>query len=212
VTEYQKIPAPFRREVDGPNRNRFIEGAWSSPELAALAGGEWLWTEKVDGTNIRVTWDGHRVEFGGRTATAQLPAKLVTVLRQMFPEELLEQVFQGQPVVLYGEGYGAGIQSGGVYRPDMSFVLFDVRVDPWWLLRDAVEDIGSKLGVDVVPLVHTGTVHEAIDLVRAGVKSAWNPDRAAEGLVGVTRVGLLNRAGERIVVKVKSKDFPAVTS
>jgi hypothetical protein len=33
----------------------------------------------------------------------------------------------------------------------------------------------------------------------------------AEGLVGVTACGLLDRAGHRLIVKVKAKDFPAVS-
>lgn len=213
MTEYQKIPAPFKRHVEGPNRNKLIIGEWSSPELAALKNINWIWTEKVDGTNIRVIWDGHKVRFGGRTDAAQIPAKLISVLQEKFPEELLEEAFGATPAVLYGEGYGAGIQSGGVYRSDMSFVLFDVKIDSWWLLRANVEDIAvAKLGIDVVPILWVGTIEDAIAQVQAGLQSAWRPATRpeqtwAEGLVGVTQAGLLDRGGNRIIVKIKTKDF-----
>jgi len=210
MTTYQKIPSPFRRETDGHNRNKLIDGEWSSPELAATAQLTWIWTEKVDGTNIRLIWDGHKVTYGGRTDNAQLPAKLVAVLDQLVPEELFEQQFGANPVVLYGEGYGAGIQSGGIYRPDQSFVLFDVRVGPWWLKRDGIEDVAQGMGLEVVPVIYRCPINSAIDWIRTGtVFSHWNPGHEAEGLVGVTEVGLLGRDGERLIVKVKRKDFPS---
>lgn len=212
LAEYQKIPTPFRRDTSrGPNRNKVIEGDWVSDELRYLQDANWLWTEKVDGTTIRVHWTGHKVVFGGRTADAQIPAKLIQVLTDMFPEELFEQKFQGTTgtaVTLYGEGYGAGIQKGGNYRPDMSFVLFDVRIGEWWLRRSDVEDVAKSMGIDVVPLIFTGSIWDAITRVREGLMSQWNPKVYAEGLVGVTEVGLLDRSGDRIMVKIKKKDFP----
>ncbi len=207
MKEYQKIPGPFRRETEGPNRNRVIDGAWTSPALEATADLPWLWTEKVDGTNIRVHWDGHKVSYGGRTENAQIPAKLIGALDGLFAEELFEQKFADQPVTLYGEGYGAGIQKGGVYRPDMSFVLFDVRVGDWWLLRDGIVDVAQSLGIDAVPVALVGTIGEAIETVRGGFASTWNLQHAAEGLVGVTTAGLLDRSGHRLIVKVKAADF-----
>lgn len=212
MVEYQKIPSPFKRHTDGPDRNKLIVGEWSTPELALLAGIDWVWTQKVDGTNIRVDWDGHAVTYGGRTDNAQIPAKLIAVLDKLVPEELLEQQFGEQPATLYGEGYGAGIQKGGVYRPDLSFVLFDVRVGRWWLTRDGIEEVAKGMGLDAVPVVATCSIPDAIETVRNGVPSAWDHDHQAEGLVGVTALGLLGRDGQRLIVKVKAKDFPAVVA
>lgn len=204
---YPKIPGPFKRNTEpGPDRNKLIMGVWSSPELEALAHLEWTWTEKVDGTNTRVHWDGHRVTFGGRSDNSAIPAKLVTTLQRLFPEELFEQTFNDSEVTLYGEGFGAGIQSGGIYRPDQSFALFDVHCGGLWLRRDDVEDVASKLGVEIVPVALRGSIHEAIAEVKMGVTSQWNGAQA-EGLVGVAPAGLLSRRGDRIMVKVKRKDF-----
>ena len=88
---YPKIESPFKRYTDGPNRNKFIAGEWTRPEFAMLRRLDWLWTEKIDGTNIRVMWDGHKVRFGGRTDDAQMPTFLMSTLVDMFPEELMEQ-------------------------------------------------------------------------------------------------------------------------
>lgn len=207
--KYQKIPGPFKREVTGPNKNKLIDGAWISPELEALANTEWVWTEKVDGMNIRIMWDGYRVTYGGRTDNAQIPAKLLPALDSMFTEEIFEQQFGGTPVVLYGEGYGAGIQSGGVYRPDQSFVLFDAYIGDHWLKRDSLEDVAKNMGLDIVPVFLECSIPLAIEAVRGGIRSDWNSDHYAEGLVGVTETGLLDRSGERLIVKVKRKDFVA---
>lgn len=206
MREYPKIPGPFKRHTEGPDRNKLIAGHWSDPTLEYLQDSEWLFTEKVDGTNIRVHWDGHKVAFGGRTDRAQIPAKLIAVLQELFPEDLFEQTFNDTEVTLYGEGFGAGIQKGGVYRPDMSFVLFDVLIGGWWLLRDSVEDVAAKLGIEVVPVVLEGKLADAMKVVAEGLRSTWG-DAAAEGLVGVPKAGLLDRSGRRITVKIKAADF-----
>ena len=207
--EYPKIPGPFKREVEGPNRNKVILGEWANETLAFLGecDAPFVFTEKVDGTNIRVHWDGHRVEFGGRTDNAQIPAKLVARLTAVFTEELFEQVFAETAVTLYGEGIGAGIQKGGGnYLPSPDFVLFDVLIGGWWLKREDVEDVANKLGIPVVPVVMTTTIGNAVHYLSEPRKSAWG-DFQMEGLVGVPPVGLLNRAGQRVMVKVKAVDF-----
>lgn len=206
-TEYHKIWSPYRRHTSGPNRNKFDEGTWARAEFQELANCSWWWTEKVDGTNVRIIWDGHKPRFGGRTDDAQMPVALLDVLTDMFTEELLEQQFGRNAAVLYGEGYGAKIQKGGGnYRPDPGFVLFDVLVDGWWLLPHSVEDVANSMGIDVVPHVMVGNVKAAIAKVLAGLKSHWG-DFPAEGLVGRPHMGLMGRDGDRLMMKIKAKDF-----
>ena len=102
------------------------------------------------------------------------------------------------------------IQSGWRYtKGGADFILFDVRVGDWWLLRDKVESIADALGIKAVPLVGYMTIPEAIEFVRRGFTSmiAADPTLPAEGLVLKTPVGLLDRTGHRIVAKVKTVDF-----
>jgi hypothetical protein len=216
MKKYPKIPGPFLRSTEPGKRNQIIWGAWTVPELGYLADVPWIWTEKVDGINIRVHWDGYKVSFGSRVAGVDDPdpivASLIPILEEMFPEELMEQTFKATEVTLYGEGYGTGIRSGGVYRPDQSFVLFDVLIGQWWLKRDSLLDIGQKLGIDVVPVMANCSITDAIRAISdggGGPRSHWNADHVVEGWVGVTPTGLLTRAGERLMVKVKTRDFPA---
>lgn len=203
---YPKIYGPFKRFTEGRNKNKLDFNTWSNPAFEVLKGAPWYFSEKVDGTNIRVGWDGHKVRFGGRTDRAQLPMDLVEALEHLFPEELLEQTFGERPVILYGEGYGAGIQKGGGnYRKDKSFVMFDVRAGRWWLEPEDVRGVSNSLGIFSVPS-YPMTLDQAMMKVTDGLKSKWG-DFWAEGLVGVVQGGLLNRDGSRIQVKVKHKDF-----
>jgi hypothetical protein len=206
-TEYAKIYSPFKRFTEGPQRNKLDTSQWVRPEFEVLADMDWHWTEKVDGTNIRVIWDGHRVSFAGRTDNAQIPPTLLKTLDAMFPEELLEQQFGSNSVVLYGEGYGAKIQKvGGSYRPDQSFVLFDVKIGAWWLEPEDVSKVAVQMGIDRVPVWGTISLWSAIERVRSGFHSSWG-DFFAEGLVGRPPLGLLGRDGDRLLVKVKHVDF-----
>ena len=58
-----------------------------------------------------------------------------------------------------------------------------------------------------VPVVGYFDVEEAIDRVRNGdIKSVW-PDARIEGLVGTPETPLFNRRGDRIITKIKVRDF-----
>ena len=207
---YHKILTVFERD---PN-NRYktlIQGQWARPEFGWLADNEWVFTEKVDGTNIRVHWDGECVQYGGRTDRAQILAFLINELQRLLSPQLFEEVYPDSCMTLYGEGYGAKIQKAGVhYIPDgVSFILFDVRIDGIWLERHNVEDIAEKLGIDTVPIVGRGPLAEAVRIVKRGDQSlvADNENHIAEGLVMRPAVELLDRRGHRIITKIKYKDF-----
>ena len=43
----------FKRDM-ATNMKTLLEGQYSEPAFAFLRDNEWVWTEKVDGTNIRV--------------------------------------------------------------------------------------------------------------------------------------------------------------
>lgn len=204
---YPKIYGPYKRHTEGPLKNKLIHGAWTMEEFALLQDVNWHWTEKVDGTNVRVGWDGHSVRFGGRTDNAQMPTALLAHLQDAFPEELFEQVFKDQEVTLYGEGHGPKIQKvGHLYGDKQSFTLFDVRVGKWWLKPGDVAGVAESLGTRSAPVVGFFQPRTAMTIVATGVCSAFG-DFTAEGLVGRAPGGLLTRSGERILMKVKTADF-----
>ncbi len=203
MREYPKINTLFKRDMTSP-RKGIIEGDWAEPAFEYLSGNQWDFTEKVDGTNIRVSAVDGMLDIGGRTDNASIPAPLYARLQERFASRADDITRMG--VTLYGEGYGGKIQSGGNYAPTQDFVLFDVLVGQWWLNRAAVADIGKTLDVPVVPSIGQGTLFDAIALVKAGLKSRWG-DFIAEGIVARPVVGLLHRDGSPILAKIKHKDF-----
>lgn len=112
---------------------------------------------------------------------------------------------------LYGEGYGMKIQRGGgrYLSNSVSFIGFDVKVNDTYLLHDNAMEIFKKLGADTVPYFGQMTIDEAIEKVRKGFVSEISEDRTliAEGLVLSSPLGLKNRRGERLIVKIKYMDF-----
>lgn len=212
MREYHKIDTVFKRDPNTKFKS-LILGDYSQDAFGYLANNEWVFTEKVDGTNIRVMIGAGEVTFGGKTEDAQIPANLVQRLQERFlPQKaaLVEAFSDGG--CLYGEGYGARIQKGGGnYRQDQDFVLFDVKVGDWWLQRSAVEDVAQKFGLDVVPIIGRGTIADMLAMAREGFNSTWGPF-AAEGIVARPAVDLKTRNGSRIITKIKHKDFAALNS
>lgn len=205
--EYVKIPNIYKREEHG--KNRLIMGEYSTEELCALENCRWVWTEKVDGTNVRIIWDGYRVEFRGRTDKAELPKDLRSRLEELFggesKEELFEQTFGNKNVILYGEGFGGKIQGKNGYG-DVDFILFDVMVENIFLERQNIESIAATFGIRVVPIVGTGTLRDAVSFVK-DIPRSYLRDGDAEGIVCRPIVELRSRRGDRIIVKIKCRDF-----
>lgn len=209
MKEYIKIDTIFNRDTEGTKK--LIPGSFRDKTVEFLKDLPWVWTEKVDGTNIRIHWDGHKITFGGRTDKAQIPVDLINWLNEHFlnneTEELFEQKFGEMKVTLYGEGYGRKIQSGGAYIPDgVSFIMFDVNIEDIWLKRDSVEDIAKTFGIDVVPIVGVGTIDEAVEFVKTKPNSTIGTAKM-EGVVCRPQVELFDRMGRRLIVKVKVCDF-----
>lgn len=208
---YTKIETIFERDMEGTKK--LIEGKFRNETVKFLKDNAWYGTEKIDGTNIGIVWDGHKVSYQGRTERASIPAHLMNKLIEMFGgavnEELFEQKFREMPVILFGEGYGPNIQKGGGnYRNDVSFILFDVFLpgQNLWLKRDAIEDIAKTFGIDVVPIVFKGTLNQAVEYVKGNPKSMFGT-ADMEGIVCKPMVDILDRMGRRVIVKIKAKDF-----
>lgn len=205
MREYHKIQSVYKRDE---KTHKFIEGQFSLPEIEYLKDNPWDWTEKIDGTNIRILWDGNSVQFGGRTANAQMPVFLYDKLNELFPAEKFQAEYPDTPMCLYGEGYGAKIQKGGgnYISNGVNFILFDVLINDFWLKRVDVEDIANHLEIQAVPLVGQGSIDGAIQLVKDGFTSTFG-NFLAEGLVLKPAVDLFSRNGHRVITKIKHRDW-----
>lgn len=238
MTTYHKIDAPFMRD----NKGKLLQGQWCRPEFEYLANNSWEFTEKVDGTNIRIYahWDKALelpvYRYAGRTDNAQIPNHLLFALQDAVNvmNDSLTKIMQERDIdelVIYGEGIGPKINNGSKYTGDSyKFVVFDIKIGNLWLHRANVQDFCKSAGLDAVPVYGVGSLYDGFNLVMQGtvypkfggvidhaitmedgrnvLKSHWG-NFEAEGIVAVPTVPLFNRAGNRIITKIKSKDFRA---
>jgi len=212
MSEYHKIETLYQRDE---TTFKVRVGELKNRTYGMLK--TWHWTEKVDGTNIRCIWNCDRLHFGGKTDNAQIHADLIKWLYENVTVDKMRAVFPADEegrtadVVVYGEGFGAGIQKGGGdYSPIKKLIVFDVLVGgKWWLNYEGVCDVAAKLGLDVVPSFGEMTLEEATETVRNGIKSkcAINAGKDAEGLVGRPMETLFDKKGHRLIAKLKTKDF-----
>jgi len=220
MNTYHKIQTVFKRDMEAEGRSKpLIYGAWAKPEFEFLQDLDWEWYEKVDGTNIRVmynniTGDGEcpvyqpPLEFRGKQDKSDMRKSLMVRLPEILPLDNVRSVFtDATNVCMYGEGYGPKIQKrGGDYRDDAGFILFDIRIGHWWLQRHDLERIAETLNIPIVPLVGKGPLKDAIDKCIYGFDSLLRPS-APEGLIMKPSVELFNRRGDRVITKLKLKDF-----
>ena len=217
MDKYHKIQSVYKRDPK-TNYKTFLDGQYSMPEFEFLCNVEWIWREKVDGTNIRIQFSAAlscdewipALFFKGKSDKAVLPGQLTAWLEDRRADLLrkMTDMFQS-PVCLYGEGYGGKIQKQShIYGEQQRFILFDIKIGDQWLQRDDVQAIGDQLELDVVPLVGRGNLFDMIDRVKRGIPSSWNSKYNAEGIVATPALELLSTRGERLITKVKERDFP----
>ncbi len=65
MREYHKIQTVFLRDPE-TNHRTLLEGQYAEPAFEFLAGNRWVFTEKVDGTNIRIIVDRARSPAAAR--------------------------------------------------------------------------------------------------------------------------------------------------
>lgn len=214
MSEYHKVETLYER--DEKTFRLKPEMILKNPVYGMIK--SWVWTEKIDGTNIRAIWNPeYGVTFGGKTDNARIHTELVKWLYENITVEKLRAVFPESSLVIYGEGFGPGIQKGGgLYADRKQFIVFDVfvadtinsKLGGWWLNDANMRDVAAKLGLNAVPLVGEMPLEDAREMVRVGFKSALNGGQAkAEGLVGRPVEALYDKKGSRLIVKLKTKDF-----
>lgn len=220
MEKYPKIETVYDRMTEKPFK--VLPEQLRLAEYANIK--TWMITEKIHGMNIVIyrSRDGGVSIMGRELEKSQMPIFLLTFLQKIFTPLLLDSVFP-QPdgenwpeVHIYGEGYGLKIQQGGGnYRSDPGFRIFDVKVGPWWLNWAGVVDVAEKLGVKTVPVLGfietiPTTKAELWDLLRWSEVALEENDgfhHEAEGIVARTDPLLMTRGGDRLMWKLKARDF-----
>lgn len=217
---YPKIHALWKRT---PNGKRVIPGAYASSYLEELYNVRWLWTEKIDGTNIGLRWipDENRVVICGKTANAVFHPGLYKALEEIANPETFRRMFEDKHVKLFGEGYGAGVQKGGGYRADQGFILFDVQkgtkegitTSSPFLGGGSVENVANGLGVAKVNVLDECTIAQAWSKMVDHEYESTFPNAPLEGIVGRPITPYYVRHNEEIrpvLCKIKYVDVDAL--
>ena len=200
---YPKINSLWKRDDD----HLLMPGHYSCEEFGSIT--KWRVEEKIDGTNIVVKFVDGEVSFSGRTKKADIPKHLLEYLTNHFTVDRLASLFpEGKRVTLYGEGYGPKIQTGDFYRPDVSFMLFDILVDHWWFTRDDLQNLGDQLDLPTPPDLGVMTEQEIIDYVKSKPDSLCSiKPQVTEGVICRPQPLMLFRNGKPIMWKLKVKEF-----
>lgn len=207
---YPKIETVFNRDEKTfkVNTNRYKDKIYSIIR-------EWEFTEKIDGTNIRIL-KGNCLELGGRTENAEVPKAIEHYIFDLISMEKLQEIFGDKDVVIFGEGYGGKIQAGekdklrgGKYSNTEKFIVFDVLVSgKFWLKRSDLEEICKNLGFDVVPILPISNLNEACHVTKNGFRSILGDGSIkAEGMIGKTAIPLFDSLHRRVICKIKTEDF-----
>lgn len=188
---------------------------FASDALKALQDILWVGTEKIDGTNAGIVWDGHKIGFQGRTEDAAVNAKHFAHLQETFQTEevaqIFEQKFGERPVVLFGELIGGGIQ-GNIYTEKPTFIGFDLLLTEFgeapevWANQFFKNELCEALGITPAPIVFRGTLRAAIAHVKS-LPLSNGGTCIMEGLVLRPTTELRDNQGKRIICKVKVKDY-----
>lgn len=230
--EYPKINTLYKREGCGPfdekkgrytcdlekkpRKSKILEGQYSCEEYNSIK--EWSVDEKIDGTNIRIIYDRRkdpedRLQILGRTDNAQFRTDLFLYLQKTFTLERMESHFKDASfVILFGEGYGPNIQTGHLYREDISFALFDAYIDGWWLTRQSIHALSIDLNIEHVPIIGYGwSISDIVQYVKmrpcSEISMLRGKQYICEGIIARSHPLMLTREGLPIMFKLKCKDF-----
>jgi hypothetical protein len=211
--QYPKINSLWKRD---DKTHAFIVGDYSCGAFFNIR--QWDVTEKVDGTNIRITFlqrDGQRTlpSIQGKTDSTIIPSFLLESLQPLASWDLFDKAFRlddpSFEVTLFGEGYGEKIQAGGDdYRDGTGLILFDVVINGRWVDRSTVATTAEAFGIPAVPDLGIMNQEQIISLVTSKPESLCSQKpRAMEGVVARARYGLCDSHGTPIMFKLKGKDF-----
>lgn len=205
MKEYQKIESIYKFDMS----IKKFKKEYYNPIVEYLENNKWIGTEKIDGTNIRVYWNGKRFEFSGRTNESEIPKAIVTILEEKFDydmELVFEQKFGNKEVYLFCEGYGGKIQ-GKIYDCEESIIGFDIMIENIYLEKEVSKQLFNELGIKFVKQIEFNNLKDAIDYVKNNNKSLEHPNCYLEGLVVYPIKRIYDHMGNRIIIKIKRKDL-----
>lgn len=206
---YPKFYAPYKRKTD----SKYLDLTQPREELLPYMNDKTCWwvSEKLDGTNTRIIWDGYKVDVKGRTSSSQLQGYQNELLRELIQNDnyKFDETFGTKEVTIYGEAFGGKIQKNP-HGVEPQFKVFDINIDGVWLDYPSVKEISKNLGLKYNDHVLFDSWDKVIDIFKDMKKGRGDFDEYFEGLVAVPAHMPLTRLGERVITKIKVADFEEV--
>lgn len=221
-TKYHHIDAPTKQddEYGREHKKRKLiiphlfalgsnqDGIYRDPMVAFLADNDWEIRRKVDGENIRIRWDGEQALWNGKTNAFQCSLEFHEYMDNTFLEEIFEEKFgRDKEVIIFGEKMGPKTQGNELGLDKDEIIIYDVCIDGYWLDKWSVKSIADYFNVRTVydlmgpDVQHPWRLPMIINAVAHGQFEDW------EGIVAVPMVECRDQKGNRVIVKVKNKDY-----
>lgn len=210
VPTYPKIETLYNRDMSTfkvvPGQYRH----WSFPAI-----GSWFAFEKLDGMNIRLqVRDGFIKSVRGRTDNAQIPPRVIEYFQNT--GRYAPEPCDYSNTWIIGEAYGAKI-NGNPYKLDkVHFRVFDVGYveSDCWKFYD-LENMATLAGIygfETAPLLYPAelSIREIVRVLRSWrslLPDEENKSGYLEGVVCRPKYDLFDGRGDRLIWKLKVKDF-----
>jgi hypothetical protein len=164
--------------------------------------------EKIHGTSAHIHFGKQVINFfsGGENHER---------FKALFNEQLLLEKFREtgvNDITVYGEAYGGKQQGMSLtYGKELRFIVFDVKIDKYWLNVLKAEEITKQLGLEFVPYNLIATEIEMLDTYR----DSFSEQAKRLGIEAKPREGIVLRPleeftmnnGARVIAKYKSEIF-----
>jgi len=182
-------------------------------------------TEKIHGTNVRFYYGNGGLYVGGRNTIIYNPQVgevkndgygFYNFISNHPCLEIFHETGEYDNYTFYGEFHGPGIQKGIKYSEEKDLRIFDIRhPDGNFLNWEQVEYICNKLNLKIVPVFHKGKISDIGVLnsflninSKCAIENGINlEDNIAEGIVIKPLIEMMDKRGDRIIVKYKSKKW-----
>lgn len=209
---YHHIDAPTKQDIvfwARTHKRKLTLRTFRNDLLNYLKDTTWTFKRKLNGENIRVYWDGEQALWNGKTDKFQCSPEFSKYMNETFLEELFEEYFgRDKYVYLFGEHMGPKSQGNELGLDKSEFVLYDVFTGNSWLGKKEIISIARIFGIrscydfmNFEKEEEEGTLCELVDKVARGDFSNY------EGIVATPKVECRYENGDRVIVKIKNKDY-----
>jgi hypothetical protein len=214
-TKYGKINSPFEKDDKFFNTRKLLQ---------YIPKGKWIKMEKIDGTNIRIILNkqdenkDREIFIGTRNLILNEEDKnskyYIDCLKDVNLNKLKEYFKDIKPtIVIYGEGYGKGINKGGGYTQDKNYRIFDIKIGSAYQDFEYVKKVCVDNQLNIVPVISYDCVEVNYEECVLSLNKFENTlinegeGKLPEGIIYKFEPVILNKYGERLIFKVKRKDF-----